>query len=117
MSWEPIIVLVTIAALLAIIFMQNHNLASTNKNLLKQNQNLLDRVQSGDAQTYSLMTALTNSSASTEKDEYIGQSDAEELARLQSMNGVGEPLYTDPEHEAMLSDLGIGLDLNDDDRR
>lgn len=65
--------------------------------------------------TYGTMTALTNSSSiSSPVDEYISRTDEAEMAR---MTGVGEPLYTDPEHEAFLSDFGIGIDLDDSGSR
>jgi hypothetical protein len=61
------------------------------------------------------MTALTNSSSTSNvNDEYISQTDQAEMARMASMApGLGEPLYTDPEHEAVLADFGIGIDIDD----
>lgn len=61
--------------------------------------------------TYSQMTALTAYSPTSNTEEYFSQSDQAELGRLSKLNGLGDVMYEDPEHAAMLEDLkGIGLD-------
>lgn len=62
--------------------------------------------------TYAQMTSLTASLTPGHPDEYISRTDQAELDRLTSMAGagLGDTLFEDPEHAAMMHDLGFGLD-------
>lgn len=68
---------------------------------------------SGDLQTYTTMTALTNSSTFKYSDPEVSQTDAAELQRLAGAHpGLGEAIfdeYTDFEAQEMFEDMGLSL--------
>jgi hypothetical protein len=58
------------------------------------------------------MTALTNSSQTSTYDDYIPQSDAAELARLQNLSatqGLGDTLFSETDEEMLgfMEDIGV----------